>query len=111
MSSQDLLKEQSESGHSATPIEGLSRINHAIGPVAAGMIIDGLDVLTLGPLGLLLGIPVGIIAGYWLGRSLGFSKSACLTCAAAAAVYCTVPMTEVLPLGTLAGALGRFQKM
>ncbi|MEZ6121630.1 MAG: hypothetical protein R3C49_00485 [Planctomycetaceae bacterium] len=86
----------------------VQRVNRAIGPVAAGMIIDALDVLTLGPVGLLLGIPVGVIAGYWLGRSLGLEKNASLVCAAAAAVYCTVPLTEILPLGTLVGALGRF---
>ena len=88
----------------------VNRVNHAIGPVAAGMVIDTLDVMTLGPVGLLLGIPVGALAGYWLGKSLGLEKQASLLCAAAAAVYCTVPFTELLPLGTIVGALGRFQE-
>ncbi|MCA9051258.1 MAG: hypothetical protein KDA89_21120, partial [Planctomycetaceae bacterium] len=86
----------------------LRRTNHAVGPVAAGMIIDGLDVLTLGPVGLFLGIPVGILAGHWLAKSLGLSNKSGLLCAAAAGLYCAVPFTEVLPLGTIVGALCRF---
>jgi len=35
----------------------VSRLNHAIGPVAAGMIIDAVDIVTLGPVGLILGPP------------------------------------------------------
>lgn len=87
----------------------LSRWNHAIGPVAAGMIIDALDLLTLGPLGLAAGIPVGMAAGFWLARSLGLERRLCWTCAVAAGVYCMIPFTEVLPLGTLVGAICRFQ--
>ncbi|MCA9084934.1 MAG: hypothetical protein KDA81_12805 [Planctomycetaceae bacterium] len=86
----------------------VQRLNHAIGPVAAGMVIDGLDVLTLGPVGLIVGIPVGALAGFWLGKSLGLTRTAALLCASAAAVYCTLPFTEVLPLGTLVGALSRY---
>ncbi|MCA9061584.1 MAG: hypothetical protein KDA96_00915 [Planctomycetaceae bacterium] len=89
--------------------DNLRRVNHAIGPVAAGMIIDGLDLLTFGPVGLVLGIPVGMLAGFWLGKSLGLEQRASLVCAIAAGVYCAFPLTEVLPLGTLIGAFCRFQ--
>ena len=88
----------------------VSRVHHAIGPVAAGMVIDALDVMTFGPVGLVAGLPAGVLAGYWLGRSLGLEKQARLLCAAAAGLYCTVPFTELLPLGTIVGALCRYQE-
>lgn len=88
----------------------LSRLNHAIGPVAAGMVIDVVDLITFGPVGLVLGIPLGAGAGYWLGRSMRLESHMCWICAVAAGIYCTIPGTELLPLGTLVGALVRFQE-
>ena len=86
------------------------RINKTIGPVMAGFIIDVVDFATFGPVGLVLGLPVGGAAGYWMGRTLGLSKQACLYCALAAGVYCTIPFTELLPLGTMVGAYARYQQ-
>lgn len=91
------------------PQRTLERLNHALGPVVAGMIIDAVDLLTFGPLGLGLGIPVGAFAGYWLGRSMRLEKHMCWICSVVAGIYCTIPGTEFLPLGTLVGALVRFQ--
>lgn len=85
-----------------------NRINHAMGPVVAGMIIDAVDLITFGPLGLVLGIPVGSLAGYRLGQSMKLDRNACFICALAAGVYCTIPFTELLPLGTIVGALVRY---
>jgi hypothetical protein len=87
-----------------------ARVNYALGPLAAGMILDAVDVITFGPAGLFLGIPVGALAGYWLATSLRLSQNTSLLCAAFAAVYCTIPGTEILPLGTLVGALLRFEE-
>ncbi|MGE0480968.1 MAG: hypothetical protein AB7Q17_10905 [Phycisphaerae bacterium] len=84
------------------------RMNRAFGPIAAGVIIDLIDLATFGPIGLFVGLPVGALAGFWLGSCLGLSRRASVACALAAAVYCTIPFTEVLPLGTLAGAYARF---
>lgn len=89
--------------------EKLKRLNHAMGPVMAGMIIDAVDLITFGPIGLIVGLPLGAVAGYWLGQSMGLTQKGCLTCAAAAGVYCAIPFTELLPLGTLVGALARYQ--
>jgi len=86
------------------------RVNYALGPLAAGMILDAVDLITFGPAGLALGLPVGALAGYWLATSLRLSQNTSLLCAALAAVYCTIPGTEVLPLGTLVGALLRFEE-
>lgn len=85
------------------------RYNHAFGPVAAGLIIDAVDVATFGPFGLVLGVPIGAAAGYWLARSLRLDTSPSLLCAMIAGVYCTIPGTELLPLGTLVGALVRLE--
>jgi len=84
-----------------SPSRKLSRYNYAFGPVGAGLIIDAVDFVTFGPVGLALGFPIGAAAGYWLARSL--------ICAVIAGVYCTIPGTELLPLGTLVGALVRLE--
>lgn len=85
----------------------LSRYNYAFGPVVAGLIIDAVDFVTFGPIGLVLGFPIGAAAGYWLARSLRLESTASMFCALIAGVYCTIPGTELLPLGTLVGALVR----
>jgi hypothetical protein len=74
------------------------------------MILDGVDLVTFGPVGLILGLPVGGAAGYWLGRSMGLDHKSSLICATAAGIYCSIPGTEFLPLGTLVGALVRFEE-
>jgi hypothetical protein len=86
------------------------RLNRAFGPIFAGMIIDLVDLATFGPIGLVLGIPIGGLAGFWMGRCLGLSKLASFYCAIAAGVYCTIPFTEVIPLATLVGAYARFRE-
>lgn len=86
------------------------RLKRAFGPLVAGLIIDGVDLATLGPVGIFLGIPVGGLAGFWMGRCLGLSKLASFYCAIAAGIYCTIPFTEVIPLATLVGAYARFRE-
>ncbi len=86
-----------------------TRYNYAFGPVGAGLIIDAVDFVTFGPVGLALGFPIGAAAGYWLARSLRLETNPSLLCALCAGVYCTIPGTELLPLGTLVGALVRLE--
>ena len=111
--SESVVQQESDAGSQA-PLDStkpvLSRVNRALGPIFAGMILDSVDLVTFGPVGLLLGLPVGAAAGYWLGRSMRLDHKSSLICAAAAAVYCTIPGTELLPLGTLVGALVRFEE-
>ena len=85
-----------------------ARLNRAFGPVVAGLIIDLVDLATFGPIGLVLGLPIGGAAGYWMGRTLGLNKKASLLCALAAGVYCTIPGTEMLPIATVVGACARY---
>ena len=86
-----------------------SRLNRAFGPVVAGLIIDLVDLGTFGPIGLILGFPIGGLAGYWMASCLGLSRRACFLCAILAGLYCMVPFTEMLPLATLVGAYARFR--
>lgn len=90
------------------PPDKLQRLNRAFGPVMAGLIIDFVDLATFGPIGLFLGPPLGGLAGYWMGRALGFSKRNALWCALVAGIYCTTPFTEFLPIATLIGACARY---
>lgn len=99
----------SQSEKQQSPSRKLSRYNHAFGPVIAGLIIDAADIVTFGPVGLALGFPIGAAAGYWLARSLRLETNASLICALIAGLYCTIPGTELLPLGTLVGALVRLE--
>jgi hypothetical protein len=86
------------------------RINRAFEPIAAGLIIDLIDFTSFGPIGLVLGLPLGGLVGYWMGRSLGLSRKASLWCALAAGVYCMTPATEFIPLAMIVGACARFSE-
>ncbi len=46
------------------PASWFSRLHSACGPLAAGMVLDGLDLVTFGPLGLYLGPVIGLLAGW-----------------------------------------------
>lgn len=102
---------ESEAERKPEPTTAVSRrLNRAFGPVIAGMILDVVDLATFGPIGFFLGVPVGLAAGYWLGTCLGLERRHCVWVAMAAAIYCTMPGTEFIPLGTLVGAYARFRE-
>ncbi|VGO19990.1 hypothetical protein [Pontiella sulfatireligans] len=86
------------------------RINRAFGPIAAGLIIDLIDFTSFGPIGLVLGLPLGGLVGYWMGRSLGLGRKGSLWCALAAGLYCMAPATEFIPLAMIMGACVRFSE-
>jgi hypothetical protein len=84
------------------------RLHRAIGPIAGAMILDAADFVTFGPLGLYAGALVGVTVGWWVTGFYRFSQSSRLFWAVMAAVYCTVPMTELLPIATVMSATARF---
>ena len=84
------------------------RLNRSLGPVAVGLILDFLDVATLGPIGLFGGVIVGAAAGWWLGSLHGLSTNGRIVLATLAGVYLTIPFTEPLPIATVVGAAARF---
>ena len=77
-----------------------------LGPMLGGLLIDLADLAT--PLGMgKLGLLVGGLVGWWIGSALKLSPGKRLALAALGAVYCSLPGTRKLPLGTLAGAFVR----
>ncbi|MCA8955118.1 MAG: hypothetical protein KDC87_03535 [Planctomycetes bacterium] len=86
------------------------RLHFAIGPVVGGLILDTVDLATFGPIGVYFGFLIGSLVGYWLSTLYGFATRGRLLWAAIAGVYCTIPMTEALPLATSIGALHRLIK-
>jgi hypothetical protein len=92
----------------AVPTSIWERLYFALGPIAGCLVLDLVDFVTLGPIGLVIGIPVGAAVGWWLGSLYGLQRTGRITVAVLSAVYCTIPFTEILPLATLSGAVARF---
>lgn len=86
----------------------LERLHNALGPLAAGIIIDTVNLAMFGPIGLVLGPVVGGLAGWWVSSIYGFGTRGRLIVATVAAIYVTIPFTELLPLATMVAAVGRF---
>ena len=84
-----------------------SALLRTFGPMAAGLVIDGLDLMTYGPIGLYTGLIVGGIAGYLLAPMLGFSERGRWLCALMTGVYCTVPMTGFIPAAAIGAGLSQ----
>ena len=76
----------------------------------AGLLLDMADLATWGPLGLKIGLFVGALAGWMLAPSLGVPPQRRWLCALVAGVYCMLPFTAFLPLGTVLGALVRLHE-
>lgn len=87
----------------------LLRLYRALGPLAGGIILDLTDLATFGPVGLAGGLFVGIAVGSWICSIYGLSWQTRFLVAVVAGIYCTIPMTEMLPLATLISAIARFQ--
>jgi catechol 2,3-dioxygenase-like lactoylglutathione lyase family enzyme len=85
-----------------------ARLHAALGPIAAGLVLDFFDLLTPGPVGYVVGPIVGLIVGGYLAGFHGFKGMSRLALALLAAAYLAAPMTGFLPLATLIGALARF---
>lgn len=72
--------------------------------VLAGVLIDLLDLTLSGPLG-----PVGAVAAaavvWWIAGQHGVSRGVRVALAVGTALYCALPLTELVPLGTVVGAV------
>lgn len=73
--------------------------------IFVGMMLDALDFLTFGPLGLKIGLPVGMLAGFALFSLLKIPLRRRVLYSIAAGIYCAVPATSPFPLGTLLALL------
>lgn len=87
----------------------LDRLHGALGPLAGGLILDFVDLAMFGPLGLVAGPIVGAAVGWWISSLYRFSVSGRVVFGALAALYVTLPFTEILPIATLISAVARFQ--
>lgn len=76
-------------------------------PILAALAIDLVDLATFGPVGLYTGLILGAAAGYWLAPILGFPLHRRWLSALATGVYCTLPMTGLIPLATLVSVIAR----
>ena len=88
----------------------LQRIYYALGPLAAGIMIDVLDLATFGTIGLMVGAVVGGYAGWVIGEFEGLNRDNRLALACCAALYMMIPMTEPIPIATAFTLLARFLK-
>ena len=84
-----------------------SGLMQAIGPMMAGLAIDGLDLMTFGPIGLYTGLMLGGAVGYWLAPRLGFPPRARWLAALMTGIYCTIPLTGFIPAAAIAAGLSR----
>lgn len=88
----------------------LARVYYALGPLAAGILLDVLDLATWGPVGIAIGAVVGAYAGWIIGGFEGLSRDGRVTLAVCAALYMMIPMTETLPIATAFTLIARFMK-
>ena len=73
--------------------------------ILIGLLLDALDFMTMGPLGIRAGFLAGFFAAFGLLSWVRIPLKRRLLYSLAAGIYCTIPGTEGLPLGTLLAAL------
>lgn len=83
-------------------------LRSAVGPIVSGIVIDLLDAATMTPvLGLALGIPLG----YLVARQAGLRGRSAVQLALVVGLYCGIPGTFGIPLGTIVGTWIRIRRM
>lgn len=78
------------------------RVWHLVGPVVLAMVLDGGDLATFGPLGL-LAMPAGMIAGYLFSGFLEVSPTWRVLITIATGLYWAAPL-NLVPVATIAAA-------
>ncbi len=92
---------------SAPPRPG-KELRAAVGPIVSGIVIDVLDAATMTPvLGLTLGIPLG----YLIARQAGLRGRTAVQLALVVGLYCGIPGTFGIPLGTIVGTWIRVRRL
>lgn len=85
------------------------KLYRALGPLAGGILLDTLDLATFGPFGLYVGWFVGLVVGWWIASFHDFGPAGKAVFAGLAALYLTMPMTELFPVATVVSAVARFR--
>jgi hypothetical protein len=85
-----------------------ARLKRAFKPMIPGLILDGADLITFGPLGVYLGLIVGCPAGYWMCSKYQLPFLKRILGAIIAGVYCSLPFTGFIPAATLVTGYAKF---
>ncbi len=80
-------------------------LNGTRGKIVIALVLDVFDFVLRGALGLKLGFPFGALVGYRLARTLNLDSSKAWKVAVLCGLYCMVPGTARIPLGTVAMAI------
>ena len=102
------MSKQDSEQSAATKLPLVHRLHRAFGPLAGGLLLDGVDLATFGPFGI-GGLFIGAFVGWWISALYGFSGKVRLFWALVAGIYCLTPATELLPLATIVSAIARFR--
>jgi len=73
--------------------------------IGIGFFLDALDFLTSGLIGIRFGFIAGFIAAFFLFSLMKIDLKRRILYSLGAGIYCWIPGTEVIPLGTILGAL------
>ncbi len=85
-----------------------AEVGRLMGPVIAGIAIDAIDLATPVPLlGFVLGWPLGV----YLARQAGAEMPLAIQLGLLVGIYCAVPMTGGLPIGTLVGSAVKLRRI
>lgn len=87
------------------------RLYNALFPVIGGLILDFTDFVTFGPIGIYFGLLLGGLIGWLISSIYGFSTKKRLLWALLSGIYCTIPVTEFVPVATILSAVARFDKI
>jgi len=86
----------------------LQRLYKALGPITGGLLLDFVDLTTFGPLGIFFGGVLGAMVAWWITSTYNITGTAKLFLITIAAMYCTIPLTELVPMATIFFAICRF---
>ena len=76
-------------------------------PILGAVIIDGMDLVTMGPVGIGMGMFVGGLLSWAVAYRHGLTFWQSLIAGTAGALYCALPFTEALPIATLLALISR----
>jgi len=87
-----------------------SWINERIKAIGIGLVLDALDLVTLGPSGL-IGFLIGFLTTFYLFGLMKIDLQRRILYSVGAGIYCLIPGTERIPLGTILGTLFGLKRM
>ncbi len=105
---QDKAPKQTDEIEAKKPERLIDRLYRAFGPLAGALLIDFVDLITFGPLGLFGGFVIGGIAGWWVSSAYDLSFQKRLLVSILAMIYTAMPFTAPFPLVTILSAAARF---